>query len=458
MQLPFGTQSYRHESLPLSAQRMVNSYLEPAPPDAKTLAAVVSCFGIRTISTVGVGPFRGGLVVNDQIYAVSGPTLYKIDAQGLGIVLGVIPGTGHVSMAGDEINVMVVTNPDAYVYNGSTVQQITDPDFPGAEWVENFDGYFVVGEPGSGEFAISANRNPLSWDGLDFATAEKYPDNLVRGIAQLGELLLLGKASGEVWADSGDPDFPLTRTSAGIFEVGCMSTFGAAKADNTIFFVGNDGIVYRLNGYTPQRVSTTAVEQAIRRAQDKAFRGMSWAENGHTFFGLFSSDFAFVYDCYTQLWWERRSFNRASWRGAFVLRAHNQLYVGDTESGQFGVLTSQVFSDFGEVLRASCTAPSISKDNARITHSRLELVFEQGVGLVSGQGSNPMVMLRYSDDGGRTWSSEKWRPLGKMGEFRTRAQWFMLGQSRDRVYEYAISDPVRRTLILATADVKQEAA
>lgn len=457
MQIAFGTESYRLADRSLSSQRMVNGYLEPAPPKAKTLAAIVPCFGIEQLSLIGTGPMRGGLVVNDKIYVVSGQTLYSVDQQGNGTALGAIPGVGLVSMAADEINVMVVVNPNGYFYNGSTVQPITDPDFPGAEWVENFDGYYVVGEPSSGEFAISANRDPSSWDALDFASAEKYPDNLVRGIAQLGELILLGKESGEVWVDSGDPNFPLTKSAAGIWEVGCMSRLGPAKADNTVFFPGSDGIVYRLNGYTPQRVSTTAIEQAIQAATDKDFRGIAWAENGHTHYGLFSTDFAFVYDCSTQLWWERLSFRSTSWRAAFVIRAHKQLYVGDITSNRFGLLTPKSFEDFGEVLRGSCTSPPISQDNTRLTHSRIELVFEQGVGIPSGQGADPQVMLRHSDDGGRTWSSERWRGLGKMGEFRRRAIWNRNGQARDRVYEYSISDPVRRTLILATADVTADA-
>lgn len=458
MQIAFGTQSYRLTDRSISSQRMVNGYLEPAPPKAKTFAAVVPCFGIQDLSTIGTGPFRGGLVVNDQIYVVSGVMLYAVDEFGVGTELGSIPGVGLVSMAADEVNVMVVADRAGYFYNGTSVQAISDPDFPGAEWVENFDGYFVVGEPNSGQFAISANRDPSTWDGLDFASAEKYPDNLVRGIAQLGELILFGKESGEVWVDSGEADFPLTKSAAGIWEVGLMSRLGPAKADNTVFFPGHDGIVYRLNGYTPQRVSNTAIEQAIQKATDKDFRGLSWAENGHTMYGLFSSDFGFVYDCSTQLWWERLSFRSLSWRAAFVIRAHKQLYVGDLTSNRFGLLTPDTFTEFGDVLRVSSTAPPISQDNMRLTHNRVELVFEQGVGTPTGQGADPQVMLRHSDDGGRTWSSERWRGLGKMGEFRRRAVWNRNGQARDRVYEYAISDPVRRTLVLATADVTEDAA
>src|ERR1700748_1895580 len=109
-QISFGVQSYRDESLPLSAQRMVNCYLEPAPPKAKTIAAVKSFFGIKTLSNIGTGPFRGGIAVNDTIYVVSGAQLFSVDPSGNATALGAIPGSDRVSMAADEINVMVVTN------------------------------------------------------------------------------------------------------------------------------------------------------------------------------------------------------------------------------------------------------------------------------------------------------------------------------------------------------------
>jgi hypothetical protein len=357
-------------------------------------------------------------------------------------------------MAGDENSIMVVADNLGYYYNGSTVQLIADTDFPGAEWVECLDGYFIVGAPNSGEFFVSANRNPASWDALDFATAEKYPDDLVRGIVNFGEIVLFGRESGEVWYNSGASDFPLDRVPTGFFEKGLKSRHGAAKADNRVFFPGHDDIVYALNGYQPERVSTYAVEQAMVTATDKNFIGLSWTESGHTFYAMTCADWTFVYDCSTGLWHERRSYQQSNWRGAFVVRAFGKWLVGDSNSNKLGELTPSLFTEWGDVLRTSCAAPSVTNDNKRIQHARLEMVFEQGTGALSGAGSDPKVMLRWSDDGGRTWSNEHWRNLGKIGEFRRRTVWYRLGQARDRVYEYAVSDPVRRTLIFATLEAE----
>lgn len=452
MRIPFGTSSYRSRSLPLSAQRMVNCYLEPAPPLAKTFAAVLQSYGIASLSTVGTGPMRGGLVINSIPYVVSGTKLYRLNGAGIGSELGNVPGFGYVDMAGDETNVMLVTGGKGYYWNGASLQQVVDPDLPSIDWVEVIDGYFLVGESESGRFFVSANRNPASWDALDFGTAEKYPDNNVGCVVNQGEAVIFGRESGEVWYNSGDADFPLSKTPNGNFEIGLMSRFGAVKADNGIYFVGHDGIVYWLNGYQPTRKSTHAVEQWIEDCTDKDFHAMSWSEAGHKFVSITSDDGTFVYDISADLWHERHGFGHVRWRPLFVFRAFNEWIVGDYASNKLGTLDGSVFTEWGETLRCSCASPAVSEDNRRLNHARLELVFESGVGLTSGQGSDPQVMLRWSDDGGRTWSNEVWRGLGRIGEFRARTCWHRLGQARDRVYEYAISDPVRRTLILATTE------
>jgi hypothetical protein len=450
MRVQFGSQSYQHSTLPLSAQRMVNCYLEPAPPAAKTLAAVVASYGIEDYLTVGTGPIRGAIAINGISYVVSGSFLYRMSGTNV-TSLGAIPGIGRVSIAGTELTVMVVTNPDAYFYDGSSVQQITDPDFPGATFVANLDGYYVIIPPNSETFYLSGNRNPASWDGLDFASAEKYPDDLVQLIVNYGELIPLGRESGEVWANTGDTDFTLQRIPTGIFEKGCASRFGAAKVDNRVFFPGHDGIVYALNGYQPERVSTYPIEQAIAAAIDREFIGLSWQEAGHTFYGLSCDDFTLVYDVSTSLWHNRESVGQSHWNVTHVWLAPEGTLVG--YGNKIGKLSSSTFGEWGEVLRSSCVSPPIgNEDNNVVYHGTLELVFEQGVGTITGSGSDPKVMLRHSDDGGRTWSSERWRSLGRVGERKSRARWSRGGAGRDRVYEYAITDPVRRTLIFATAD------
>lgn len=452
MQIPFGTAAYKLRSLPLSAQEMVNCYLEQAPPQAKTFAAVIQAQGIKDFATVGSGNTRGGIVVNGVLYSVVGEVLYRIPESGTAVALGTVPGTAYVDMAGDETHLMLVTSMLGYYWNGSTVQRITDPDFPGAEWVEALDGYFIIGAPHSGKFYISSNRNPAEWDGLDFASAERYPDDLVGAIVNLGELILFGRESFEIWSDTGNSDFPLEQVGNGVGEVGLISRYACAKAGNVVIFIGNDGKVYQLNGYAPQIISIPGIEQLIEDAPDKSCFSMAWSEGGHKFVAFSFDSATIVYDLSTQLWHRRRSLGFDRWRPLFILRCYDQWFVGDFYTNRLGTLDPETFIEWDDVLWCSATSPPITTDNRRMNHSRLELVFESGVGVNSGRGQDPQVMLDWSDDGGRTWSAQRFRSLGKIGRFRTRTMWNQLGQARDRVYRYQISDPVRRTLMLATTE------
>ena len=448
MRIPFGTDSYQHRSRPVASQRMVNAYLE-TPPTTKQIPPVVQTFGIRSLSTVGSGPMRGGCVVNGIPYIVSGTRLYQVASNGSSINLGEVPGLGYVDMIGDNDEVLCVSGSSIYRYFDGNVASIADPDFPGAQWVEYLDGYSIVG-PGDGTVYVNQTPGDFSvWNALDFASAEGAPDDILGAVVDHRQVFLGGRDTIEIWENTGNTDFPLERSPGGFIELGLGSTFAFAKNSNTIFFYASDGTIRMLNGYDPQRISTHAVEQAIEGYTDKSCHTLTWMESGHAMIGFTWSQGTWVYDLSTQLWHERQSYAQTRWRPVFVLRAFDSWIVGDYATNRLGVLDPNVSTEWGEVLRWSTTCPSINQENQFLRHQRLELVFETGVGLISGQGSDPQAMLRFSDDGGRTWSNEHWRSLGAMGAYRTRAVWNRLGMARDRVYEVSISDPVRRTLIEA---------
>lgn len=454
MRVPFGTGSYKlGDSAEFSAQRMVNCYLEQAPPGSESPFYVRQAHGIDTIGTPGNGLLRGGNVIRGVLYVVSGETAYRVDPNAVGTALGTVLGTGPVAIRGDETNVVFLAGRIFYAWNGSTLTPVTDPDAPASDWLENMDGYYIGSDANTGQFLISANRDPTAWDPLDFASAEDYPDDIVTGIVDHGELLLFGTDSGEGFWDSGNADFPLERVPSAQWEVGIAAVEALCKFDNGVAFVGNDFIVYRLNGYIPQRISEHSIESRLKNATDKDFRLFSWTEGGHKFLAVSCADFAFVYDVATQLWHERQSYGYAYWRPRFMLNAYKRWWAGDSLSNAVGELTPNVTTEWGGVLRSSATCPPITDDNKSTIHNRLELIFESGVGDLTT--TDPQVMLRFSDNRGRTWSNEKWRSLGAQGQYGRRTAWHGLGQARGRIYEWAISDPVRRTLIGATLETEK---
>jgi hypothetical protein len=368
-------------------------------------------------------------------------------------------------MSDNGTQVVIACNGPMYVYNTltSAFAQVTDPDFPGALTVSFLDGYFVFIEPNSQRVWVTALNNPLSVDPLEFASAEADPDNLVSSIVDHGQVWLFGTNSVEVWYDSGATDFPLQRIDGAFNEIGCAATFSVAKLDNSLFWLGSDrrgkGIVYRANGYSGTRVSTHAVEWQIQQYADISDAvAYTYQQDGHSFYVLSfpTANATWVYDVATQAWHERAGWNN----GAFTRHRSNcQTYfnnvnaVGDYQNGNIYAFDMDKYSDHDRIqkwLRSWRALPTGQNNLKRTTQHSLQLDCESGVGLVDGQGSDPQVMLRFSDDGGHTWSNEKWASMGKIGQYFKRVLWRRLGMTqkiRDRVYEVSGTDPVKIAIV-----------
>ena len=87
-------------------------------------------------------------------------------------------------------------------------------------------------------------------------------------------------------------------------------------------------------------------------------------------------------------------------------------------------------------------APGITDEHKRHPIDQIELLMDVGVGLQSGQGSDPQAMLSVSDDGGITYGNELWAGMGRIGQYRTRVFWQQLGANPDAVIKVRWSDPV----------------
>jgi len=466
MKTPILGSAYVTRSVNAADNRMVNLYPEIVPEGGKEAAFLQRAPGLRLLATVGTGPIRGLNSFNGNLYVVSGESLYKVDSTYVVTLLGTVSGSSApVSMANNGTQLFVACNGPSFVYNSSTLAfgAITDPDFPGALTVSYLDGYFVFIEPSSQRVWVTALNDPTSIDPLDFASAEGDPDGLISSIVDHSQVWLFGTSSVEVWYNSGNADFPLQRIEGAFNELGCAATFSVAKLDNSLFWLGQDargqGIIYRANGYTGQRISTHAVEWQIQQYTDMSDAvAYTYQQDGHSFYVLNfpSANATWVYDVSTQAWHER-----AGWiNGQFVRHRGNcqtffnqTITVGDYQNGNIYAFDMEVYADYDRVqkwLRTWRALPTGQNNLKRTVQHTLQLDCETGVGLVSGQGSDPQVMLRWSDDAGHTWSNEHWSGMGAIGQYGRRVFWRRLGMTtklRDRVYEASGTDPVKVTIV-----------
>ena len=497
MKSPILGSSYVARSVNAADNRLVNLFPEIVPEAGKEPAFLNRAPGLKLLNTVGNGPIRGLWAFSPQDgvgFVVSGTQLYKIDNAYAATLIGTVVGTGPVSMADNGTQLFIAANGPSYIYNNTTnaFGQITDLDFPGAVTVCYLDGYFVFNQPNSQLMWVTQLLDGTSIDPLEFVSTEGSPDGLVAVVSNFREVWAFGTNSIEVWYDSGATDFPLQRIQGAFNELGCAAPYSVAKMDNGLFWLGRDrrgqGIVYRANGYTGVRISTHAVEWQIQQYADMSDAiGYTYQQDGHSFYVLVfpSANTTWVYDAATQAWHERAGFVDGAFtrhRGNCQMAFNNKIVIGDFENSNIYAFDLDDYSDNGSIqkwLRSWRALPTGQNNLTRTTQHMLQLDCESGVGLnglivnetiylqteddqylitesgdyliaeqeaIATQGADPQVMLRWSDDGGHTWSNEHWASMGKIGQYYKRVIWRRLGMTvklRDRVYEASGTDPVK---------------
>jgi hypothetical protein len=510
MKTPILGSTYVARSVNAAASRMVNLFPEIVPEAGKEPAFLMRAPGLRLLTTLpAAAPVRGLWTLGSYMYAVCGTTLYKLDSAYTTTALGTVVGSGPVSMSDNGTQLFIAANGPSYIYNVNTnvFAQILDPDFPGAVTVGYLDGYFVFNEPNSQKIWITSLLDGTQVDPLDFASAEGSPDGVVGLIVDHREVWVFGTNSVEVWYDAGTADFPLQRIQGAFNEIGCAAAYSITKMDSGVFWLGKDargqGMVYRANGYTGQRISTHAVEWHIQQYGDLSNTiGYTYQQDGHSFYVLIfpNANTTWVYDVATNSWHERASWLNDAYirhRSNCQVAFNNEIIVGDFENGKLYAFDLDVYSDNGAVqrwLRSWRALPTGQNNLHRSAHHTLQLDCETGVGLngidpsdpldwffstTSGdtivtssgdsillspptvEGANPEVMLRWSDDGGHTWSNEHWRSMGRIGEYGYRTIWRRLGMTvklRDRVYEVSGTDPVKIAIMGAELDASPTAS
>lgn len=465
MKTPILGSAYVARSVNAADNRMVNLFPEVVPEGGKEPAFLQRAPGLQFHQTVGTGPIRAlwaHQTNGEDFYVVSGNAFYKLTGlDSAPQFIGNVSGSGPVSIADNGTQLFLACNPDGYIYNEVTgaFGPITDPDFPGAVTVAYLDGYFVFNEPNSQKIWTTQLLDGTSIDPLDFASAEGSPDGVVAVLADHRELWVMGTDTAEVWYNAGNLDFPLSRIQGAFNEIGCAAPYSVAKMDNQIYWLGRDargqGIVYRAAGYMGQRISTHAIEwqmQEYGNLQDAV--AYTYQQDGHSFYVLNfpSANTTWVFDVATGAWHERAAFENGEFgrhRANNMCNFDGNIVVGDYQNGNIYTLDLTVYADHGQPqkwLRSWRALPTGANTLARTVQHSLQLDCETGVGLNTGPGSDPQVMLRWSDDGGHTWSNEHWKSMGKIGRYGYRTIWRRLGATmkiRDRVYELSGTDPVR---------------
>lgn len=468
-QINFVGAAYKERSICLDAQVCINLF--PVMGESGTAKAVRALYGTpgtRPLVTAAESIVRGMHVPTDggSAIVVVGNRVYRLSTSSVLTSVGTIDNlTAPVSIDDNGIDAVIVTGPSGYALKLATnvLTQITDAAFYGSDDIDFLDGYGIFNRPGTNMFYISM-ADSITFNALDFASAESNAEPIVAFIVNHDDIIFFKESVTEIWRRSGSPDFPFARDTNAAIEQGCAAADSVADVDNTVFWLGKNnqggGIVWRLNGYTPQRVSTDAIEFAIASYSTVSDAvAYSYQQEGHAFYVLTfpTAGATWVYDAATQLWHQRAYLDPISGTlGRHRSNCHmyfNQKHiVGDYADGRLYTLDLDYYMDgAGDPLPSIRSASHLAgPDYEWIIHNRLQVDIESGIGLTSGQGSNPQAYLDWSDDGGRTWGNQHAAPMGALGRYLSRLRWNRLGRARDRVYRLTISDPVKRVILGAS--------
>jgi len=467
MKFPLIGQAYTNRSQALAAQECINLYPERSEAEGRAVAVLHGTPGLKSpLATPGDGPIRGMHVMDGILYAVSGTGLYSVTTGGTVVSLGSILGENRVTMQANNKSsaalqqLCIVDGGTGYIYDTTNgLVEITDADFQAADFVGFVDTYFIFNWKNTHKFFISNSNDGTIYTSTDFGEKLTSFDNLISLIVDHKEVWLFGESTTEVWYNQGaGSGFPFVEIESAFIERGCAAVHSVAKVDNTIYWLGDDLIIYRAEGYRAHRISTHAIEYAISQysATDDAF-AISYTDEGHKFYVLTfpTGGNTWVYDAATQMWHERKSLGLDRWRVNAYTFFNDKNYVGDYDTGDIYELDLDTFTENGTAIRRTRSTAYIHTEANPVYMNWLQIIIESGKGLTTGQGSDPQAMLQYSDDGGHIWSNEKWQSMGKIGEYLSRVRWTQLGRFYQRVFRIVITDPVKVALIEADVDISK---
>lgn len=406
------------------------------------------------------------LVTASAATSTSFPTLT------LTVVGTLLTASGQVGIRDNNAGgyAVIVDGPYGYLYNIATraFSQITDPAFLGADRVAYIDGWWIFNRPGTQTFYTNFPQFGTGFNGTYFALKDGAADNLVTIIENKQQLWLIGDKTTEIWYDAGGQYFPFQRLVGTLLQSGCkakhsITRYNIGDQDSLVWFGRSErgeNVILRTHGFNTTVISSAAFgdEVATYPITSDAI-GYTYQEDTHEFYVLTfpTADVTWVYDSQSKLMHKRDSYDPYAQahhrhRSNCFMNFAGMRIVGDYQNGAIYQLTRTAYTDAGWPIFARRRSPHIwdKDERGRTFMASLEVEFGTGQGNASGLGSDPVVNLSISRDGGKTFNQPYPASLGALGQNRVRALWRRLGFARDNVVDISVIDPVNRDIVGAT--------
>ena len=484
--VPLPAGSYRNAVNAFTIQSCINCY--PVVP-TKQAVADLSIFGTSGIKEVATtlnslaGANRGGRVKGGKPYVLNGPDLYRIDRaiNDAGsqiytpVLMGKVGGEGRAFFSDNGKQLIVICSGKGFIVDETLTpafQQITAPGFTAngtPETVTFVDGFFLVTT--SAKKIIRSNINDgLTWNALNFGTAEADPDELKAIVTLKNQPYAGGAKTIEMFRNISASGFSFQRVNGYVISKGVFAPSTFIAAADRIFFVGGGEMespaIWALPpAGEPEKISTDAIDTQLQRmSAEDVSNAFAWtySQNGGYFVGFSFTDQCFVYDIASGLWHDRESqvldskgfVQITRWRANCILTAYNSVFVADSQSGKIGELSPFLFREFDRAIRRAIITPPISNQAQPFFISRVDAIMDQG--RTENSSASPiLVALSWSTDA-ITWSNPIHAEVGEIGNFGENISWNPIGRaSRFTVLKFEFSANAPFALLRADMNVIQ---
>lgn len=463
--IPIVGPSYKSRELQLSAQVTKNIY-PSIDPEARTIVSLHAFPGLKSFATTQTAKDRGMHVANGVLYKVSGDTLYSINSSGTATSIGTIAGSGMCDFASDATYLVITTGGTAYAYNISTdtLSAITDTDLSSPTTVGYLNTFFIYDQNSGtqGQYVTSAVTDPTDIDALDYAEAESHPDDILRIIVYNQLVYFFGSETIEPWYNSGVGNPPFDRVQGAVKPYGIAGPRAAAQNDDSIFFLDNNRQPQQMVGLEIRPIGNNALgKEWLNYSTVSDVQVVTYIIDQQTFaqFNFPTANRSWCYHQPSNSWFQLSyGTENARHRGSTYAFAYGKHLMADHSNGKVYELDFETYQDDSNVIQRQRSTATIhgglyEYPGAQMWFDRVEFDVQVGVGIPTGQGSDPQLMIRYSDDSGRTWSAQEFYPIGGGGDYLRKVVLHDQGQAQTRIYELTYSDPTAFAIFSGNANV-----
>ncbi len=387
----------------------------------------------------GPGAARGAISWNGVLHRIMGNALVSVAEDGTATTLATIPGTGRCAMDYGPDRLCIAADERLFYWTGSALVEVTDPDLLPVIDVVWISGYYMVTDGVT--VIVTELTDPTAVNPLKYGSAESDPDGIVSVRELKNEAYIFGRYTIEVQQNIGGDLYPFQRVDGAQVKRGAIGTHAVCEFGGTFAFVGSGRNeapgVYLMTAGDALKISTREIDTVLSVYSETELSQVfveARNDKAHQHLLIHLPNRCLVYDAAASgelgapIWFTLHSGIDAPsvYKAVDLVWCYDRWNVADPTSGAMGYLSDSISSHYGsDVGWQFGTAMAYLDGNDGIIHE-LELVCLPGrVAL----GADPTVWTSHSFDG-MTWSVERPKLAGKIGDRTKRLIWRMQGRIR----------------------------